>query len=92
MADIHFNHKYAIEAVEAGIAKVRINPGNIGSNERIKQVIDKAGENNIPIRIGVNSGSLEKDILDQYGHPTAEALYDSAMRHAEIANCCGYDE
>ncbi|MCX8010852.1 MAG: flavodoxin-dependent (E)-4-hydroxy-3-methylbut-2-enyl-diphosphate synthase, partial [Ignavibacteria bacterium] len=84
VADIHFNHIFALKSIEAGVAKVRINPGNIGSEERIKQVLEKAKERKIPIRIGVNSGSLEKDILDKFGYPTAEALYESAMRHAKI--------
>lgn len=85
VADIHFNHVFAIKAIEAGVAKVRINPGNIGSEDRIKEVLQKAKEREIPIRIGVNSGSLEKDILAKYGHPTAEALFESAMRHVKIA-------
>lgn len=85
VADIHFNHVFALKALEAGVAKVRINPGNIGSRERIKQVMDAAKERGTPIRIGVNSGSLESDILEKYGYPTAEALFESAMRHAEIA-------
>lgn len=92
VADIHFNYKFAIQAIESGIAKVRINPGNIGSNDRIKLVLDKAKERNIPIRIGVNSGSLQKDILDKYGYPSAEALYESAMRHVEIAQDFGFDD
>jgi (E)-4-hydroxy-3-methylbut-2-enyl-diphosphate synthase len=85
VADIHFNHVFALKAIEAGVAKVRINPGNIGSRERIKQVLDAAKERGTPIRIGVNSGSLEADILEKYGYPTAEALFESAMRHAEIS-------
>ncbi|MBI3259474.1 MAG: flavodoxin-dependent (E)-4-hydroxy-3-methylbut-2-enyl-diphosphate synthase [Ignavibacteriae bacterium] len=85
VADIHFNHVFALKAIEAGVAKVRINPGNIGSRDRIKQVLDAAKERGTPIRIGVNSGSLEADILEKYGYPTAEALFESAMRHAEIA-------
>ncbi|MBU2471590.1 MAG: flavodoxin-dependent (E)-4-hydroxy-3-methylbut-2-enyl-diphosphate synthase, partial [Bacteroidetes bacterium] len=84
VADIHFNHIFALKAIEAGVAKVRINPGNIGSKDRIKQVLDAAKGRNIPIRIGVNSGSLEQDILEKHGYPTAEALYESAMRHVEI--------
>lgn len=92
VADIHFNHIYAIKSIEAGVAKVRINPGNIGSKERIKQVLDAAKGKGIPIRIGVNSGSLEKDILTKYGHPTAEALFESAMRHVNIANEFGFDD
>jgi (E)-4-hydroxy-3-methylbut-2-enyl-diphosphate synthase len=89
VADIHFNHIFAIKAIEAGVAKVRINPGNIGSEERIKEVLIKAKERGIPIRIGINSGSLEKDILLKYGCPTAEALFESAMRQIEI--CKKYD-
>jgi len=92
VADIHFNHIFALKAIEAGVAKVRINPGNIGSEERIKQVLDKAKEFGIPIRIGVNSGSLEKDILEKYGYPTAEALFESAMRHVKIANKFDFDD
>ncbi|MFC2130453.1 flavodoxin-dependent (E)-4-hydroxy-3-methylbut-2-enyl-diphosphate synthase [Bacteroidota bacterium] len=92
VADIHFNHVFAIMAIEAGISKVRINPGNIGSKDRIKLVLDKAKEHGIPIRIGVNSGSLEKDILDKHGYPTAEALFESAMRHIEIAQDFGFDD
>jgi (E)-4-hydroxy-3-methylbut-2-enyl-diphosphate synthase len=91
VADIHFNHIFAIEAIEAGCAKIRINPGNIGAKSRIKAVLDKAKEREIPIRIGVNSGSLEKDILERHGYPTAEALYESAVRHIEIANDFGFD-
>jgi (E)-4-hydroxy-3-methylbut-2-enyl-diphosphate synthase len=86
VADIHFNHIFALKAIEAGVAKVRINPGNIGSKDRIKQVLTAAKQRNIPIRIGVNSGSLEDDILQKHGYPTAEALYESAMRHVEICN------
>lgn len=91
VADIHFNHIYALKAIEAGVAKVRINPGNIGNKDRIEQVLSKAKEYDIPIRIGVNSGSLERDILAKHGHPTAEALYESAMRHVEIAQDFGFD-
>lgn len=86
VADIHFNHIFALKAIDAGVAKVRINPGNIGSKDRIKQVLDAAKAKGIPIRIGVNSGSLEEDILNKYGYPTAEALYESAMRHVEICD------
>lgn len=84
VADIHFNYRYAFDAVDAGVAKVRINPGNIGSEERIAQVLSAAKAANIPIRIGVNEGSLEKDLLDKYPSPTAEALVESAMRHVKI--------
>jgi len=92
VADIHFNHVFALKAIAAGVAKVRINPGNIGSRERIRQVLTAARERGIPIRIGVNSGSLEKDILDKHGYPTAEALFESAMRHVEIAQDFGFDD
>ncbi|HLA68446.1 MAG TPA: flavodoxin-dependent (E)-4-hydroxy-3-methylbut-2-enyl-diphosphate synthase [Bacteroidota bacterium] len=84
VADIHFNHIFALKAVEAGVAKVRINPGNIGSKDRIRQVLTAAKNKGIPIRIGVNSGSLEEDILEKHGYPTPEALFESAMRHVEI--------
>lgn len=92
IADIHFNHIYALQAIEAGVAKVRINPGNIGSKERIKEVIDSAKKRRIPIRIGVNSGSLGKDILEKHGYPTAEALFESAMRHVHIAQEFGFED
>ncbi len=92
IADIHFNYMFAIKSIESGIAKVRINPGNIGKHERIRKVLDKAKEYNTPIRIGVNSGSLEKDLLDKYGYPTDEALYESAMRHANIAADFNFDD
>lgn len=92
IADIHFNHLYAIKSIEAGVAKVRINPGNIGKPEIIKKVLKKAQSRGIPIRIGVNSGSLEKDILAKYGSPTAEALFESAMRHVEIASGFGFSD
>jgi (E)-4-hydroxy-3-methylbut-2-enyl-diphosphate synthase len=84
VADIHFNHVFALRSIEAGVAKVRLNPGNIGSRDRIHQVLSLAKDRAIPIRIGVNSGSLEEDILQKHGYPTAEALYESAMRHVEI--------
>ena len=84
VADIHFNYRYALAAVDANIAKVRINPGNIGNEKRIAQVLSAAKAANIPIRIGVNEGSLEKDLLDKYPSPTAEALFESAMRHVKI--------
>ncbi|MCX7930800.1 MAG: flavodoxin-dependent (E)-4-hydroxy-3-methylbut-2-enyl-diphosphate synthase [Chlorobi bacterium] len=92
VADIHFNHVFALKAIQAGVAKVRINPGNIGSRERIAQVLTAAKERGIPIRIGVNSGSLEKDILEKHGYPTAEALFESAIRHVEIAQDFGFDD
>lgn len=92
VADIHFNYTFALKAIEGGVAKVRINPGNIGKVDRIQKVLNAAKERGIPIRIGVNSGSLEKDILDKYGYPTAEALYESALRHVEIAQDNGFDD
>ncbi len=90
VADIHFNHVFALESIKAGVAKVRINPGNIGSIERIHQVLGAAKERGTPIRIGVNSGSLEEDILAKHGYPTAEALFESAMRHASICEEFGF--
>ena len=84
VADIHFNYKLALESVAAGVDKIRINPGNIGDDSRVKAVADACAIKNIPIRIGVNSGSLEKHILERYGHPTAEALCDSALYHASL--------
>ncbi len=84
VADIHFNHVFALRSIEAGVAKVRLNPGNIGSRERIHEVLGAAKSRGIPIRIGVNSGSLEEDILEKHGYPTPEALFESAMRHVEI--------
>ena len=84
VADIHFNHKLAIKSAEYGIDKVRINPGNIGSDENVKAVVDACNRRNIPIRIGVNAGSLEKHILAKYGRPTPEALVESASYHLEL--------
>ncbi len=84
VADIHFDYKIAIAAIEAGVDKVRINPGNIGGREKTLEVVKAARERGVPIRIGVNSGSLEKEILEKYGSPTPEALAESALRHAQI--------
>lgn len=84
VADIHFDYKLALEACAAGVDKIRINPGNIGSDDRVKAVADACKQRGIPIRIGVNSGSLEKEILAKYGHPTAQALCDSALYHASL--------
>ena len=84
VADIHFDYKIALAVAEAGVDKIRINPGNIGDRERIRQVANACRERNIPIRIGVNSGSLEKHILVKYGSPTAEALAESAIYHADL--------
>ena len=92
VADIHFNHVFALKALEAGVSKVRINPGNIGSRDRIHEVLRAARERGVPIRIGVNSGSLEEDILERHGYPTAEALYESAMRHVEICEEFGFSD
>ncbi|MBP1649092.1 MAG: 4-hydroxy-3-methylbut-2-en-1-yl diphosphate synthase [Bacteroidetes bacterium] len=92
VADIHFNHIFALKAIEANVAKVRLNPGNIGSRDRIQQVLNAARDKGIPIRIGVNSGSLEEDILTKHGYPTAEALYESAMRHVEICDSFGFKD
>ncbi len=84
VADIHFNYKLALAAADAGIDKIRINPGNIGSDDRVKEVADKCRSKNIPIRIGVNAGSLEKHILEKHGTPTPEALCESAMYHVKL--------
>lgn len=84
VADIHFDYRLAVGAIEAGCDKVRINPGNIGSEERVRAVVDAAKAARIPIRVGVNSGSLEKDILEKYGHVTAEALAESALRNVKM--------
>ena len=84
VADIHFDYRLAVGAIEAGADKVRINPGNIGSEDRVKAVVDAAKAARIPIRVGVNSGSLEKDILKKYGHVTAEALCESALRNVKL--------
>ncbi|WP_460237915.1 flavodoxin-dependent (E)-4-hydroxy-3-methylbut-2-enyl-diphosphate synthase [Aurantivibrio plasticivorans] len=84
VADIHFDHTIALRVAELGVDCLRINPGNIGKEEKIRAVIEKARDNNIPIRIGVNAGSLEKDIQRKYGEPTPQALVESAMRHVEI--------
>jgi len=81
IADIHFDYRLAIRAMRAGADAIRINPGNIGGPEKVKKVIDLARERKIPVRIGVNSGSVEKDLLAKYGHPTHEALVESALRH-----------
>ena len=92
VADIHFNHVFALKAIEGNVAKVRLNPGNIGSKDRIQQVLKAAADRGIPIRIGVNSGSLEEDILEKHGYPTAEALYESAMRHVGICDEFGFKD
>jgi len=84
IADIHFNHKLALEAIKQGVDGLRINPGNIGSKDKIISVVEAAKQKSIPIRIGVNSGSIEKDILEKYGKPTAEGMVDSVLKHVQI--------
>lgn len=91
VADIHFDYRLAIECAEAGVDKIRINPGNIGSPDRVKAVADICLRKNIPIRIGVNSGSVEKEILAKYGSPTPEALVESALYHASLLNRYDFD-
>ena len=92
VADIHFDYRMAIEAMENGADKIRINPGNIGSNEKIRTVVDCAKERNIPIRVGVNSGSLEKDLIAKYGgHVTAEGIVESALDKVHLIEDMGYD-
>ena len=90
VADIHFDYKLAIAAAEAGASKIRINPGNIGGQDRVKAVVDVCRERKIPIRIGVNGGSLDKTLLEKYGHPTAEALVESAFQHLELLERQGF--
>lgn len=92
VADIHFDYRLALECADAGVDKIRINPGNIGADDRVKAVADKCKEKNIPIRIGVNSGSVEKEILAKYGAPTPEALVESAMYHASLLNKFDFDD
>lgn len=91
VADIHFDYRLAIAAIEQGADKIRINPGNIGSTERVRAVVTAAKERNVPIRIGVNSGSLEKDILEKNGGVTAEGLCESVLRNAALIEDMGYD-
>ena len=90
VADIHFDYKLAIAAAEGGASKIRINPGNIGGEDRVKAVVDICKEKGIPIRIGVNGGSLDKKLLEKYGHPTAEALVESAFQHLELLEKQGF--
>ena len=84
VADIHFDYKIALAAIEAGVDKIRINPGNIGDEEKTRAVVEACKKNKIPIRIGVNGGSLEKELLDKYGKPCSDAMIESAKRHVEI--------
>ena len=90
VADIHFDYKLAIAAAEGGASKIRINPGNIGGADRVKAVVDVCKARKIPIRIGVNGGSLDKKLLEKYGHPTAEALVESAFEHLELLEKQGF--
>ena len=92
VADIHFDYKLAIRSAENGIAKLRINPGNIGGEDRVRMLADCAKAHHIPIRIGVNSGSVEKDLLAKYGGPTAECLVESALGHARILEKVGFED
>lgn len=90
VADIHFNYRFALEAINQGVDKIRINPGNIGNEERVKAVVEACKEKNIPIRIGVNAGSLEKEILEKNGFPTAEGMVESARFHVSILEELGF--
>lgn len=92
VADIHFDYRLAIEAAVAGVDKIRINPGNIGDMDRVRQVVEACKARQIPIRIGVNSGSLEKELLTKYGAPTPEALVESALGHVAILNRFDFDD
>ncbi len=92
VADIHFDYRLAIKSAELGIDKIRINPGNIGGEDKVKAVVDICKQKNIPIRIGVNSGSLEKELLAKYGSPTAEALVESALNHAALLEKCDFND
>ncbi len=92
VADIHFDHKMALEAIEQGADKIRINPGNIGSLEKVREVVKAARERHVPIRVGVNSGSLEKDIVARYGGVTAEGLAESGLRNLRLIEDMGYDD
>ena len=92
VADIHFDYRLALQCAAEGVDKIRINPGNIGSQERVQAVAEACRRHHIPIRIGVNGGSLEKPLLEQYGGVTAQALVDSAMGHVRLLNDCGFDD
>ncbi|HJA42805.1 MAG TPA: flavodoxin-dependent (E)-4-hydroxy-3-methylbut-2-enyl-diphosphate synthase [Candidatus Dorea stercoravium] len=91
VADIHFDHRLAIAAIESGADKIRINPGNIGSEDRVRKVVEKAKERSIPIRVGVNSGSLERDLVEKYGGVTAEGIVESALDKVHMIEKLGYD-
>jgi len=90
VADIHFDYRLALRCAEIGVAKIRINPGNIGGEERVRAVAEACGERNIPIRIGINAGSLEKHLLEKYGAPTPEAMVESAAGHVALLENCGF--
>ncbi len=92
VADIHFDYRLALECLKQGVDKLRINPGNIGGRDRVEAVVNEAKKREIPIRIGVNSGSLEKDILEKYGEVTPQGLVESALRHVEILGDLNYDK
>jgi (E)-4-hydroxy-3-methylbut-2-enyl-diphosphate synthase len=92
VADIHFDYKLAMKVLELGIDALRLNPGNIGERWKVEEVVRAARERLVPIRIGVNAGSLEKELLQKYGHPTAEAMVDSALGHVRILEEIGYDQ
>ncbi len=92
VADIHFDYRLALESAAAGVDKIRINPGNIGSREKVKAVADTCRQRNIPIRIGVNSGSIEKEILAKHGRPSPEAICESALYHASLLEACDFDQ
>lgn len=92
VADIHFDYRIALKVAEYGVDCLRINPGNIGNEQRIRAVVDCAREHNIPIRIGVNGGSLERDLQEKYGEPTGQALLESAMRHVDILQRLNFDD
>ena len=92
VADIHFDYRLALASVKAGAAKIRINPGNIGGEDRVRAVAEACGAAGIPIRIGVNSGSIEKPLLEKYGHPTPEAMVESAEKHVELLTKYGFED
>ncbi len=92
VADIHFDYKLALQVLEGGIDGLRLNPGNIGERWKVAEIVASAAERRVPIRIGVNAGSLEKELLQRYGHPTAEAMVESAMRHIHILEDLSYQE
>ncbi len=92
VADIHFDYRLAIQSIKSGADKIRINPGNIGDKDRVRQVVDAAKEREVPIRIGINSGSLEKELLEKYGHPTADALVESTLNNIRLIEEMGFED